>query len=186
VTPPSASSAATLAPRFAALHTAAYRQYFTLGLIAMTADNIEHVISYWVIYQAFHSPTLGGFAVISHWMPFLLFSVYTGALADRHDCRKLIAAGVGLFINIAFTSMAQTLVQLLAPARVRGSIVGLYNTAVLGLRAGSGVTVGVLGAVISVEWSLALSALVVVLIATGLYVLEARRREPIPSHRLAE
>ena len=64
----------------------------------MTADNIEHVISYWVIYQAFHSPTLAGFAVISHWMPFLLFSVYAGALADRYDCRKLIVAGEGLFM----------------------------------------------------------------------------------------
>jgi MFS family permease len=106
-------------------------------------------------------------------------------LAPTYPLAVTLLVLAGAF-NIAFTSMAQTLVQLLAPARVRGSIVGLYNTAVLGLRAGSGVTVGVLGAVISVEWSLALSALVVVLIATGLYVLEARRREPIPSHRLAE
>jgi len=64
----------------------------------MTADNIEHVISYWVIFQAFHSPALAGFAVISHWVPFLLFSVYAGALADRHDCRKLIQAGQILFM----------------------------------------------------------------------------------------
>jgi hypothetical protein len=33
----------TALPRFAALHTADYRGYFTLGLMAMTADNIEHV-----------------------------------------------------------------------------------------------------------------------------------------------
>ena len=64
----------------------------------MTADNIEHVISYWVIYQAFHSPMLAGFAVISHWMPFLLFSVYAGALADRYDCRRLIQVGELLFV----------------------------------------------------------------------------------------
>src|SRR4029453_17292280 len=62
-----------------------------------TADNIEHVISYWVIFQAFHSPTLAGFAVISHWVPFLLFSVHAGALADRFDCRKLIQISQGLF-----------------------------------------------------------------------------------------
>jgi len=67
-------------------------------MLAMTADNIEHVISYWVIFQKFHSPTLGGFAVISHWMPFLLFSVYMGALADRYDCRRLIQAGQALFM----------------------------------------------------------------------------------------
>lgn len=41
----------------------------------MMADNIEHVISYWVVFQKFHSPALAGFAVLSHWLPFLLFSV---------------------------------------------------------------------------------------------------------------
>src|SRR4029453_5903155 len=61
-----------------------------------TADNIEHVISYWVIFQAFHSPTLAGFAVISHWVPFLLFSVHAGALADRADGRNLIPLSRGV------------------------------------------------------------------------------------------
>ena len=406
------------ARRFAALHSRDYRRYFIWGLVSMTADNIEHVISYWVIFQAFHSPSLAGFAVISHWVPFLLFSVWAGALADRHDCRRLIqisqalfmlaslawgtlfltgllrmwhavvillihgAAGViatpavqlivhdmvgaeqlpsairlnatsrylailfgpavgggmmlllgpawgllanvliylpftivlvrlpytghtrhareprggggfglgealdllakvrsdrrlvtlillggvtaffvgnafqaqmpeyahhlgtdeagagysvllaanaagavigalllessnllranprtailfagawavtiGLFpaaptyatavtllvlagiFNIAFTSMAQTLVQLLAPPELRGRIVGLFNTAMLGLRAGSGVTVGVLGALITVQWSLALSAAAVVLTAGILLAYEARSAE---------
>lgn len=406
---------AASAVRFAALRSRDYRRYYTLGLIAMTADNIEHVISYWVIYQMFHSPTLGGFAVISHWVPFLLFSFHAGALADRFDCRKLIqisqalfmsaslawgvlfltgalqvwhavvillvhgAAGVigapaqqliihdmvggshlpsairlnassrylaillgpavggGLMLllgpawallanvaiylpftlfltrvrytghahasgqsprarmgladawrllgqlradrrlvtmialggitsffvgnafqaqmpeyahdlgsdeaglwysvllaanaagailgtvllesadvlrpsartaivcagawgvtialfafatsypaavtllvlagvfNLAYTSIAQTLVQMLAPPRVRGSVVGLFNTAILGLRAGSGVTVGVLGAVINVHWSLALSAAAVVITAAGMLALERRQ-----------
>ena len=401
--------------RFAALRIPDYRRYVLLSLLSMTADNIEHVISYWVIFQKFHSPTLAGFAVISHWVPFLLFSVYTGSLADRYDCRRLIqlgqmlfmvasatwgvlfltdtlrvwhaavillvhgAAGViitpavqliihdivgrqelhsairlnatsrhlaillgpavggglmlllgpawgiltnvliylpltlfllrvpytgqrnrqagqrarplgliealrtlgsghfdrriatmivlggatsffvgnafqaqmpeyahdlgtdeagawysallaanaagailgalameslhvirpsaraalgcaavwgvaiGLFslattyplalallvvagmFNIAFTSMAQTIVQVLAPAAMRGSVVGLFNTAIMGLRAGSGVTVGVLGAVVNVHWSLAASAAVVVLIALGLLAREISR-----------
>jgi MFS family permease len=380
----------------------------------MMADNIEHVISYWVMFQAFHSPALGGFAVISHWLPFLLFSVHAGALADRHDCRRLIQLSQGLFmlasvawgllfltgtlrvwhavvillihgaagviggpaiqlilhdivggeqlqsavrlnassrnlsvllgpavggglmlalgpgwgllanvliylpltaillrlpytghsrhgapparglgigealavfrearvdrrivtmivlagvtslfvgsgfqpqmpeyahdlgaeqadvwysvllaanaagavlgavllesldvlrpttraaiacaaawavamalfavapgyavavvllvaagmLNIAFTSMAQTLVQVLAPPRLRGRVVGMFNASMLGLRTGSGVTVGMLGAVIGVHWSLALSASAVVLIASGLLVRELRR-----------
>ena len=62
-------------------------------------DNIEHVISYWVVFQKFHSPTLGGFAVLSHWLPFLLFSVASGALADRFDPRRVIQIGMGLFIT---------------------------------------------------------------------------------------
>jgi len=405
--------------KFGALHHRDYRRYFLLVLLSATADNIEHVISYWVIFQAFHSPTLAGFAVISHWVPFLLFSVYAGALADRFDCRKLIQISQGLFalaslswavlfltgalriwhaavillihggagvigvaasqliihdivgperlpsairlnatsrylaillgpavgggmmlllgpgmgllvnillyapftlfllripytghlrdpdrrraprfgladiprllaearadgrlimmivlggttsflvgnafqaqmpeyahhlgtdeagtwysvllaanavgaiigavllesasfirlsartaigcaavwgvlmalfpaaqsypaavtilvlagaFNIAFTSMAQTLIQLLAPPNIRGSMVGLFNTSMLGLRTGSGLTVGVLGAVIGVQWSLALSASAVVLVALGLLVVD-RRAHPRP------
>jgi MFS family permease len=84
--------------RFAALHAPDYRRYFVLGMLSATADNIEHVISYWVMFQAFHSPALGGFAVISHWVPFLLFSLHSGALADRYDCRKLIQISQAMFM----------------------------------------------------------------------------------------
>ncbi|HKQ66987.1 MAG TPA: MFS transporter [Methylomirabilota bacterium] len=406
--------------KFGALQHRDYRRYFSLVLLSATADNIEHVISYWVIFQAFHSPMLAGFAVISHWVPFLLFSVYAGSLADRFDCRKLIQISQGLFalaslawavlfltgtlrvwhaaaillihgaagviglpasqllvydivgperlpsairlnatsrylailfgpavggglmlllgpgqgllaniliyvpftlyllrmpytghrrdpgarratgfgladirrllgearadprlltmillggttsflvgnafqaqmpeyahhlgadeagawysvllaanavgaiigavllesstfvtlsaraailcalvwgvlmavfpaaqnypvavlllvlagvFNVAFTSMAQTIVQLLAPPHLRGSMVGLFNTSMLGLRAGSGLTVGVLGALIGVQWSLTLSSAAVVLVAVGLLALETRGRQRLP------
>jgi MFS family permease len=414
--PPLAAPEPSPATKFGALHHRDYRHYFLLVLLSGTADNIEHVISYWVIFQAFHSPTLAGFAVISHWVPFLLFSVHAGALADRFDCRKLIQISQGLFalaslswavlfltgtlrvwhaavillihggagviggtasqliihdivgperlpsairlnatarylailfgpavggglmlllgpgggllanivlyapftlfllripytghlrdagrrraphlgladfprllaearadtrmvmmivlggatsffvgnafqaqmpeyahhlgtddagtqyslllaanavgaitgavllesaafirlsprtaiacaavwgalmalfpltasyptavvilvlagiFNIAFTSMAQTIIQLLAPPHLRGSMVGLFNTSMLGLRVGSGLTVGVLGAVIGVQWSLTLSASAVVLVALGLLVVDLRAR----------
>ena len=69
--------------------------------LAMMADNIEHVITYWVLWQKFHSPALAGFEVISHWVPFLLFSVYFGALADRFDCRRVIQAAQVLFMLVS-------------------------------------------------------------------------------------
>jgi len=75
--------------------------YFVATAAAMLADNIEHVISYWVIFRKFHSPTLGGFAVISHWLPFLAFSVYSGALADRFDPRRIIQLGMVLFMGVS-------------------------------------------------------------------------------------
>ena len=49
----------------------------------MMADNIEHVITYWVLWQRFHSPALVGFQVVSHWLPFLMLSVWFGGLAER-------------------------------------------------------------------------------------------------------
>jgi MFS family permease len=88
------------APRaFAALRIGGYRAHFGTYLLAMMADNIEHVISYWMCWQKFHSPALGGFAVVSHWLPFLLFAVPAGALADRFDPRRLIQIGMALFIT---------------------------------------------------------------------------------------
>src|SRR5215470_14044310 len=96
---------------FAALRHHDFRIYFVVTMLAMMADNIEHVISYWLLYEKFQSPVLAGFAVISHWTPFLLFSVYFGALADRHDCRRVIQAaqimyaGVSLAWGILFTTI---------------------------------------------------------------------------------
>lgn len=85
---------------FAALRHPQYRIYFIATALAMMADNIEHVISYWVLYEKFHSPSLGGIAVLTHWLPFLLFSVYSGALADRFDARRVIQVGM-LFFMVA-------------------------------------------------------------------------------------
>ncbi len=67
----------------------------------MMADNIEHVITYWVLWEKFHSPALSGFQVISHWVPFLVFSVWFGSLADRYDCRRLIQGAQALFMLVS-------------------------------------------------------------------------------------
>ncbi len=95
------STAAHPAPprrSFAAMRYPGFRAQFTTYVVAMMADNIEHVISYWVLFQKFHSPALAGFAVLSHWLPFLVFSVAAGALADRIDPRRIIQCGMALFI----------------------------------------------------------------------------------------
>ena len=93
-------TASATAPKrsFAALHHPGFRMHFATFFLAMMSDNIEHVISYWMMWQKFHSPALGGFAVISHWLPYLLFSVAAGALGDRFDPRRLIQIGMVMFM----------------------------------------------------------------------------------------
>ena len=86
---------------FAALRHSGFRGYFACAALAMMADSIEHVISYWIIFQKFESPALGGFAVVAHWLPFLLFSVYSGALADRFGPRRLIQLGMAVFMAVS-------------------------------------------------------------------------------------
>jgi hypothetical protein len=62
--------------------------------------------------------------------------IYTLAIA------LLFAAG---FFELSFNTMAQALVQINAPADIRGRVVGLFNMAGLGMRAFSGITVGLAG-----------------------------------------
>jgi magnesium-transporting ATPase (P-type) len=103
----------------------------------------------------------------------LVMAIFPFAHAYVGAVILLVLSGI---FSIAFTSMAQALVQLLAPPRLRGRVVGLFNTAMMGLRAGSGLTVGVAGALIGVEWSLSLSAVAVVVVAAGLLVADVRAR----------
>jgi len=73
------------------------------------------------------------------------------------------------FLNLAFMSMAQTLVQLQAPTKLRGRLIGLFNTSNNGLKAFSGLTVGVVGGLVGVHWSLALSAMILLAVTIALF-----------------
>ena len=90
---------------------------------------------------------------------FAASDIYQVALA------LLFAAG---FLELTFNAMAQALVQLNAHEEMRGRTLGLFNMASLGLRAFSGITVGLIGSIIGVHWSLALSALVLLAAITCL------------------
>ena len=81
----------------------------------------------------------------------------------------LLAAG---FLELSFNAMAQSLVQINAPLDMRGRVIGLFNMASLGLRAFSGISVGVLGSLIGIHWSLALSAIAAMVVAGGLLAVQ--------------
>ena len=100
-TPPPAPAQAP--PAFAALRNRVFALFFVGNMLSMMADNIEHVISYGIIYQLFRSETLQGFAVIGHWLPALALSWYFGALADRFDCRRIMEWAQVLFISASLT-----------------------------------------------------------------------------------
>jgi MFS family permease len=88
---------------FAALRHPRFGTLLACGALAMMADNVEHVVSYWVMFQEFRSPALGGFAVVAHWLPFLLFSIPSGALGDRVGPRRPIQIAMGLFACVSLT-----------------------------------------------------------------------------------
>ncbi len=75
---------------------------------------------------------MAGFAIVSHWLPFLLFSVASGALADRFDPRRIIQIGMALFIIASLSwsyffvtdtlQMWQAMVILVDPWLCRGAV----------------------------------------------------------------
>jgi MFS family permease len=89
--------------KFGALRARWYKSYLTGGSLLMAGDNAEHAITYLVMWQLFESPLLAGFAVVSHWLPHLLFSIPFGDLADRFDCRRIIQISCGLFVIASLT-----------------------------------------------------------------------------------
>jgi hypothetical protein len=72
----------------------------------------------------------------------------------------LFAAG---FLELSFNSMAQALVQLSAPAAIRGRVIGVFGMAASGMRMFSGITVGIVGSIIGIHYSLPLSAAVLLI-----------------------
>ena len=90
------------------------------------------------------------------------------AVSQQYAVALAVLVGAGMANLASLQSTAQTLVQLHAPAEKRGRIVGVYTMASNGLRAGSGLTIGLLGGVIGIHWSLALSALTLGVVVAAL------------------
>jgi MFS family permease len=105
----------------------------------------------------------------------ILWCVAIGAfaLATSYPLALLLLFIAG-FLELAFFAMAQTLVQVNAPPAVRGRVIGLFAMSALGLRAFSGVTVGLGGTLIGIHWSLAISA-AILLAVTAVFLFQWER-----------
>jgi hypothetical protein len=113
----------------------------------------------------------------------MLWCAALGIFALTHSyALSLAALFCAGFLELSFGAMAQALVQLNAPAALRGHVIGVFVMAALGLRFVSGFTVGIMGAVIGVHASLALSAAALFAVIALLYGWQALRpRAPTDS-----
>jgi hypothetical protein len=75
------------------------------------------------------------------------------------------------FVELAFNAMAQSLVQLHAPADIRGRVLGVFSMSAMGLRTFSGLSVGLLGASIGIHNSLAYSAAALFVVYIAIFAL---------------
>ena len=105
-------SAAVRPVRFAALSIPTFRAYWIVSWISSTGDGMENVIRGLLIVRLVgiaEAPLWLGMAVFAHWVPFTLFSLYGGALADRYDNRKVQIVAQLLLMTAAFGVAVATL-----------------------------------------------------------------------------
>ncbi|HEV2248919.1 MAG TPA: MFS transporter [Candidatus Limnocylindria bacterium] len=98
--------------RFAALEVPTFRWYWLTSWISSTGDGMENVIRGLLVVQLVGlgaAPFWLGMMVFAHWIPFTLFSLYGGALADRYDNRKVQIVAQLLLMSAAFGVAAATL-----------------------------------------------------------------------------
>jgi MFS family permease len=79
------------------------------------------------------------------------------------------------FVELAFNSMAQALVQINAPDEIRGRVIGVFSMSAMGMRTFSGLSVGILGASVGIHNSLSLSAAVLLVIIAAMLAARCRR-----------
>ena len=88
------------------------------------------------------------------------------------------------FVELAFNSMAQSLVQLNAPGEIRGRVIGVFAMSANGLRTFSGLSVGLLGASVGIHNSLSYSAAALLALLAAItvirYIGARRRAAPAP------
>lgn len=92
--------------RLAAFEVPLYRWYFGASWISSAGDGMETVIRNLLVLRLAGDQAAFwlGMMVLAHWVPFTVFSLYGGTLADRYDLRKvqlvaqllLFAAGLGV------------------------------------------------------------------------------------------
>jgi hypothetical protein len=85
------------------------------------------------------------------------------------------------FAELVFNAMAQTLVQLYAPADMRGRVIGVFTMAALGMRAFSGLSVELLGESIGIHGSLGFSAGCVFVGLCALWIHRRAREQEAPA-----
>ncbi|MEO5960031.1 MAG: MFS transporter [Opitutaceae bacterium] len=106
---------------YAALRVRNYRDYLGGSFLALIGRQAVIAVALWQVYQWTHSSTALGLVGLVNVLPLLAFSLPAGALADRHDRRRLIGvgtAGIALVcIALAALSHWHAAVPAVAPLR---------------------------------------------------------------------
>src|SRR5215475_9872148 len=104
-----------------ALNHADFRRFFVAQMVALVCGWMQNVAQAWLVLQLTGSPLRLGLIGTLQFGPLLLFSLFTGAVADRLPKRRLLVA----------TQSTQACLALVLALLIRGGHVEYWHVAVV-------------------------------------------------------
>jgi MFS family permease len=85
-----------------------YRLYFFGQIVSVTGTWMQHLALAWFVVELTRSPLAVGFLAFCRFLPFSIFGLAAGVLADRFDNRRLFAATQlgSMAVSIALAALA--------------------------------------------------------------------------------
>jgi len=75
---------------FASLRYRNYRLFFAGQAVSQTGSWMQRIALGWFVYQLTHSPFAVGVMAFAQFVPFMVFGLFAGVLADRLDARRTV------------------------------------------------------------------------------------------------
>jgi MFS family permease len=84
-----------------------YRLFFMGQIVSLAGTWMQNIALAWFVVELTHSPLAIGGLAFCRFLPFLLFGLYAGVIADRIDNRKLVMAtqAAQMVVSIALTAL---------------------------------------------------------------------------------
>jgi MFS family permease len=113
---------------FASLRHRNYRLFFSGQIVSITGTWMQNVAMAWLVLDLTGSPVAVGVLALCQFLPFTVFGLFTGVIADRLDPRRLVIATQAAAMVLASVLAALTLVgdvttwQVYVLAALRGTV----------------------------------------------------------------
>jgi MFS family permease len=84
-----------------------YRLFFLGQIVSLAGTWMQNIALAWFVVELTHSPLAIGALAFCRFLPFMLFGLYAGVIADRFDNRKLVMAtqAAQMVVSIALTAL---------------------------------------------------------------------------------
>jgi MFS family permease len=84
-----------------------YRLFFMGQIVSLAGTWMQNIALAWFVVELTHSPLAIGALAFCRFLPFMLFGLYAGVIADRFDNRKLVMAtqAAQMGVSIALTAL---------------------------------------------------------------------------------